>query len=401
MKHRWKKISVATGLVVVLCMSMAACSFLPEPEPEYEIVASSEGMYAYETLNEEEKQVYNEIVYAIENRLESIRVSTLDEELLDKAHWAVYYDHCEYFWSETYQYEIYTNFKDEVVKLVFWPIYTMDAEQQETYQSQIDAEVASILADAPVGGSDYDKALYVYRTLIEDNDYNLNAEHNQNIISVFVNNETVCLGYSYGAQYLLKELGVPCTTIYGMSEGEAHSWNLISMDDEYYYMDVTWGEVSYWEDVNGNDVTPEDKNAADGAGADGDFQDGEATQTHSEQPGTINYCYFGVSDADSAFMAEHEAYTYVPVPACTATDNNYFVKEDLYFETWDRHAVGDKIEQAYDNGEENILLKFGSKEVYDKAFDYLIERSNWYRYVDQNQITYVDHFEENVLMLEF
>lgn len=397
MKHRWKKISVATGLVVVMCMSMAACSFLPESEPEYEIVASSQGMYAYETLNEEEKQVYNEIVYAIEHRLESIKVSTLDEKLLDKAHWAVYYDHCEYFWSETYQYEIYTNFKDEVVKLVFWPIYTMDEEQQASYQSQIDAKVDAILAGAPTDGSDYDKALYVYRTLIEENDYDLDSEHNQNIISVFVNNETVCLGYSYGAQYLLNKLGVDCTTIYGTSEGEAHSWNLITMDGEYYYMDVTWGEVSYWEDVNNHEVPPEE--GATDAGEKVNTSESEDNTTDKSE--TINYCYFGVSDADTAFMAEHEAYAHVPVPACTATENNYFIKEGLYFETWDRHAVGDKIEAAYDGGEENILLKFGSKEVYDKAFEYLIERSNWYRYVDKNQITYVDHFEENVLMLEF
>ena len=395
MKHRWKKIRAAAGLVVVLCMSMTACSFLPEPEPEYEITAASEGMYAYETLNEEEKQVYNEITYAIENRLDSITVSTIDEELLDKAHWAVYYDHCEYFWSETYQYEIYTNRKDEVVKLVFWPTYTMDPEQQAQYQELIDAEVAAILTDAPVDGSDYDKALYVYRTLIEDNDYDLESEHNQNIISTFVNNETVCLGYSYGAQYLLNELGIPCTTIYGMSENEAHSWNLFQMDGEYYYMDVTWGEVSYWEDVNGEN----DSETRDGTeGADGQANAADADQ---EQTGTVNYCYFGVSDADTAFMEEHQAYDYVPLPECTATENNYFIKEGLYFETWDRHAVGDKIEAAYDGGQESILLKFANREVYDEAFDYLIERSTWYRYVDKNQITYVDHFEENVLMLEF
>lgn len=397
MKHKGKKISAAAGLVVVLCMSMTACSFLPEPEPEYEIVATSEGMYAYETLNEEEKQVYNEIVYALENRLESITVSTVDEKLLDRVHWAVYYDHCEFFWSETYQYEIYSNYKDEVVKLVFWPIYTMDAEQQASYQAQIDAEVAEILADAPVDGTDYDKALYVYRTLIEDNDYDLESEHNQNIISTFVNNETVCLGYSYGAQYLLKELGVPCTTIYGMSENEAHSWNLFIMDGEYYYMDVTWGEVSYWEDVNGSEVPPEEGASQEENGE----ESGDSNGIEDKRPETINYCYFGVSDADTAFMAEHKAHDYVPLPACTATENNYFVKEGLYFETWDRHAVGDKIETAFDSGEENILLKFGSQEVYDQAFDYLIERSNWYRYVDKDQITYVDHFEENVLMLEF
>lgn len=378
-------------MALAMCLPMTACFSLPEmePEPEYDIVGTSHGLYAYETLSEKEKVVYDEITYAIENRLESITVSTTDEALLDKAHWAVYYDHCEYFWSETYQYEIYSNYKDEVVKLVFMPMYTMDQEQQAAYQTQIDQAVAQILAGAPTDGTDYDKALYVYRTLIEQTDYDMESEHNQNIVSIFVNNETVCLGYAYGAQYLLNQMDIPCTTIYGMSEDEAHSWNLFQMDGEYYYMDVTWGEVSYWEDVN--DVPPEET-------SDGEVVDETEENNETE---TINYSYFGVSDADVNFMAEHQAYEYVPLPACTATENNYYIHEGLYFETWDRHVVGDKIEEAYESGQPCIFLKFATEEVYNQAFEYLIEDGNWYRYCDLNQIVYVDHFEENVLMLEF
>ncbi len=359
-----------------------------EQEPAVEVVGTSQGMYAYELLTEEEQQVYDEITFCIEQRMESISLSTLDESVLEKVYWSVYYDHCEYFWSDGYQYEIYSNWRDEVVKILFYPIYNVTEEEQASYQEQIDQAVAQILAQAPVDGTDYEKAIYVYRTLIENTDYNLEAEHNQNIISVFLNKETVCRGYTYGAQYLLNELGVPCVSVCGTSEGEPHSWNLISMDGDYYYMDVTWGEVEYWEETGDANVPPEEGT-------------GDSDQMEVVDSESINYCYFGVSDSDQAFMADHVADPYVPLPACTATDNNYFVHEGLYFEEWDKYAVGDKIEAAYYGGELSIFLKFATTELYDKAFDYLIEDGNWGYYCDLDQIVYVDHFEENVLMLEF
>lgn len=374
---------MAWGLAVALAFPMTGC-FVPA-EPAVEVVGTSDGMYSYETLTDGEKQVYNEITYCIEQRMESITLSTVDESVLEKVYWAVYYDHCEYFWSDGYQYEVYSNWKDEVVEIVFFPIYTVTEEEQVQYQQQIDQAVDAILADAPMDGSDYDKALFVYRTLIEQTDYDLDSEHNQDIISVFLNKVTVCRGYSYGAQYLLNELGVPCISVCGMSEGEAHSWNLIQMDGEYYYMDVTWGEVSYWEEIEDDSAVPPES-------------DGEQVEETVE---TVNYSYFGVSDADTLFMEEHVADDYVPLPECTATENNYYIHEGLYFESWDKAAVGDKIESAYENGDNCVFLKFASTELYDKAFDYLIDDGNWAYYCDLDQIIYVDHFEENVLMLEF
>lgn len=390
--NKKKNICGAVLLAAALCLSATGCGALFEQAPQVEVTATSQGMYAYELLTEEEKQVYNEITTCLENRLEYIQISTLDEAVLERVYWAVYYDHCEYFWSDGYQYEVYSNWKDEVVSIRFYPIYNVTEEEQAAFQEQIDQAVAQILTAAPVDGTDYDKALFVYRTLIENTDYNLEAEHNQNIISTFLYGETVCRGYAYGAQYLLNELDVPCISVCGTSEGEAHSWNLIRMEGDYYYMDVTWGEVEYWEETSGvGDLVPPEEGAPSG-------EDPEGGLTSAE---TANYSFFGVSDADTAFMEEHVADPYVPLPACTATEYNYYVQEGLYFDDWDRRAIGQKIEEAYEQGEPAVFLKFSDTTLYNKAFDYLIEEGNWGYYCDLDQIVYVDHFEENVLMLEF
>ena len=350
------------------------------PEEPLEVESQSEGMYAYETLNETEKRVYDEVVYAIRNREESVLLATTDVDSLEKVYMAMRYDYCDLFWSDSYEYELYSNSENEPIKLYFNPIYNMDEEEQNRLQVQIDQEADRMLEGIQQEVSDYEKVLYVYRTLIEETDYSVEAENNQNIISTFVTHETVCQGYSYGAQYLLDKLGVPCITVCGTSEGENHSWNLIKMDGEYYYMDVTWGEVEYWEELE----VPE-----------------EITGAVAEEADTVNYSYLGVSDTDEMFMANHIALDVVPMPECTATENNYYVHEGLYFDHWDKHEVGAVIRKAYDEGKGEVFLKFADSELYEQAFEYLVENNHWAEYCDEQTISYVDQFDMNVLMLDF
>ena len=54
--------------------------------------------------------------------------------------------------------------------------------------------------------SDYEKSKWVYETLINRVDYVADAPDNQNIISVFLNGQTVCQGYSNAANYLFSKI---------------------------------------------------------------------------------------------------------------------------------------------------------------------------------------------------
>jgi hypothetical protein len=64
----------------------------------------------------------------------------------------------------------------------------------------------------------------------------INTKNGQTIWSGIVTNSPVCAGYTAAFQYYANRLGINATK---MSSG-VHAWNLLELDGEYYYMDVTW-----------------------------------------------------------------------------------------------------------------------------------------------------------------
>ena len=64
-----------------------------------------------------------------------------------------------------------------------------------------------------------------------------------------VEGRSVCQGYALSMYRLLLEAGVDCRIIDG--EGidrnggtESHSWNIVNIGDEYFYIDATWDDIS-------------------------------------------------------------------------------------------------------------------------------------------------------------
>ena len=330
--------------------------------------------YAYDQLDEDTRKVYDEIVGAIESRAESMTLSTTDLSVMEKAYQAIRYDHCEYFWLQKFSYVTYSNRKEEVTEIEFTPEFSMSETEQAELQAQIDDEAARLLANAPLDGSDFDKVLYVYDTLIREVDYDINAENNQNLISTFIGHRTVCQGYSYGTQYLLHQLGVPCTTIEGTTEDGNHSWNLVKMDGEYYYVDLTWGNSQYTY-----------------------FREDAETELAEK---FVDYSFMG---ADSETILETRTPSdEIPLPACTATADNYYVHEGLYFSEWNPDEIGICIGNAYDNDDESIQIKFSDMELHEQAMQYFLEDYHIMDYCPGlAKIQYIENSDNQVLFLLF
>ncbi len=363
-----RKQGLACGLVIVLLGGMLsgcslADSFSGMIRPVEEVVSTvrqnmelrqqmnalelpkdvdsiSAGRYAYESLPDEEKIIYDQMLDAVMNHEEEVTLSTSDGRRLEDIFNCVTADHGGLFWVESFRYTQYQrNGQTEVMS--FAPNYSMTKKERSKIQKKIDRQVGQYtkgITDA----SDYEKVKTVYRRLIQKVDYNLQADHNQNIISVFIGKETVCQGYASAMQYLMDQLGIPCVIVTGMAKGGPHAWNLVQLDGKWYYVDVTWGNSKYHDDEE-NDVK------------------------------YVEYDYLNITTEE--MLQDHSPQMTFELPDCTALENNYYVKENKYFTSMDEAAtaeLGRLFGRAYHKGKSNISVKFSSRELCAQAKEYFL-----------------------------
>ncbi|MCI8874774.1 MAG: hypothetical protein HFI77_01725 [Lachnospiraceae bacterium] len=340
----------------------------PEEETKVSLAENFGVNYAYSTLDEETRIVYDEVLDAILSHEEEVSVSTVDTKILENAYKAVCADYGGLFWVSGYVYTQYTR-GGKLVGMDFTPKYTMSHEERIGIQEQIDDSVEELLAGISVSNSDYEKAKYVFEILIQNVDYDASMENNQNIISVFLSRATVCQGYACATQYLLNKLGVPSTIVTGTAEGESHAWNLVRLDGNYYYMDTTWGNSRYLDDS-------------------------------SQIEKYVNYSYLAVTSEE--ISRTHVLDSSFPLPECTSMENNYFVREGKYFTEWNPENVGSLFAQAWSQGGGGMSVKFSSPELYQQAIQYFIADQHIADYCEKiSSIYYLEDPEQYVLTINF
>ena len=325
--------------------------------------------YAYQQISGETQAVYDQIVEGIQEQEERFAVSTRDAKVLEQAFAAVLADYGEFFWVSGYKYHTYT-MDDEVMYLVAEPCYTMDVNERKEVQQQVDAAIEQWLGDISATATDYDKSKYVFESLIQRVDYDETAEDNQNILSVFLHGKTVCQGYAEAAEVLLHRLGIQSVVVTGTANGEPHAWNLVRLDGEYYYMDVTWGNSSYF--------TAED----------------------SEEKKTVNYYYLNMTTRD--ISVTHEPDGLLPVPECTAVSDNYYVHEGRYFDKWDADAIGTLFEKDWKSGAGKSSVRLSNDDLYWQTVSYFITEHHLSDYIGETgTLHYLDDGQKRILTLQF
>lgn len=119
--------------------------------------------------------------------------------------------------------------------------YTYEGKTLAEMRAELDAAVERIMVDLP-DGSVFDKALYLHDKVAELVDYKI-GDHDQTAYGALVKGEAVCNGYATAYQLLLMKAGIPAWTINGVSDGVAHAWNLVWLNNKTcVYTDVTWDD---------------------------------------------------------------------------------------------------------------------------------------------------------------
>lgn len=355
-------------------------------------------LYAYDSLSAPERLWYQDVERLLgsfgekaelnASSISAFEASKLDE-IVDKIFRCVLSDHPELFYVDGYSCTKYMQGKN-VISLEFSGSYTMDLETAREYRKDIELAAEEILSGIGEGASEYERVKYVYDTIICNTDYDLNAPENQNVYSVFVNHRSVCQGYAKAVQYLLNLLKVEGTLVLGtVDTGEGHAWNLVKVDGEYYYVDATWGDVSYQVEESGEGEggeTGEEPAPEDGGP--------EADRAMPE----INYDYLNVTTEE--ILRTHSIGGPVPMPLCTAKSANYYVMEGAYFTFYDREQMSALFERICEKPAAGVNVKCADEECYQEILDALVENQEVFSYLkDEDGVAYARN--EKQLSLTF
>ncbi|MBR2276199.1 MAG: hypothetical protein IJ873_09110 [Lachnospiraceae bacterium] len=328
--------------------------------------------YAYAMISDEERLIYDEVYDLLVNFKEDMILSTVDTDLIDHAFTCVLIDHPEIYYIKGYTIKTYT--RDGVIeKITMNGTYTMTQTQVLEMLSELESYYQACLSSIPEGSDDYEKVKAVYEYIIRSTEYDLHAPNNQNVLSVFVGHRSVCQGYAKATQYILNRLGIFCTLVEGTVKGtEAHVWNVVRLNGEYYHVDTTWGDASY------KLVSDYDKEVVD-----------------LKQP-EINYDYLCVTT--DAILKTHSIKEIVPLMDCSSIESNYYVREGLYFTYIDDDGLKRAFDNAYANMDLTITLKCSDETVYAEMTDYLLENQKIFRYLVNTSVSYVTVDDQNELI---
>ena len=204
--------------------------------------------------------MYEKIENGFKNFDEEIEFDTkytITTDELKMVYTAVTNDHPEYFAfnvdsSGTFKTTPYSFSWDGVSRVYsMFPLYYLTKQEYQNFLNQIETAAASLISDIDINKiGEYEASRIVYERLCDYLTYQKDAPFGHTLYGSLVNKVAVCDGYAKAYQYLLKKLGILSHMVSGYSynpvtgAGEAHAWNLVRINGEYYYTDVTWADQS-------------------------------------------------------------------------------------------------------------------------------------------------------------
>ncbi|HHU53647.1 MAG TPA: hypothetical protein GXZ43_06205 [Clostridiaceae bacterium] len=305
--------------------------------------------FYYSRLTATCQKAYDVLLSAIQNHENKVVVEGCTFSDIEKVTDAIEYDHPELFW--------YKNFSMAGAEVNLF--YGASAEEVVVLQKRIDEVVPKYLNDIDDSMSAYDVALRIHVKVIASVDYDTIALNKQKqeggpvkdkidylrtICGVFLDGKAVCEGYARAVQYLLQKCGVECAEVAGYirketgERGEAHAWNILKIDGDYYHLDTTWDDSSNTvQTVNNND---------------------------------LGFDYFCIT-TDEITRTRDVDLCPTEVPNCDAIRGNYYYHNDLVLDSYDLNKIKLIAQNAAENQSKSFIFKCKTKSLFDRALSQL------------------------------
>ncbi len=343
-----KKWSAFLLVCVLLCM--CGCNSKTKqkdaPKEEQMIYPSIDEVNAssfYDSLSEEDKDIYRRICGAIEqHNTEDVLLAKLDSkeacmqmaEKVATMYTYLVYEQPQYFWVNASEHEsvIWNQGDDYQVRIRL--SYLMDQDEAADKKIAFDARVNEIVQEAEKQSDTFEQVLYIYETIVKGTEYDkdlaesdVSADLGRSAYGCLVDGKTVCSGYALAFNMVMKELGYECGVEFdklGMTSlSDGHVWNYAKLDGEYYYFDLTWDDTAF-----------------DGAEYN-DYID-------------CSHMYFAITEQE--LKASHTISEQSVAPSCTGETYNYFRYRNLNMEQYDFESAKEKI--LSQENEHYIELRF-------------------------------------------
>lgn len=191
----------------------------------------------------------------------------------------------------------------------YFQLYSVVPQNQcDSMIQQLNGKVSAIIKAMPSGLSELDREIYLVDYLTKNCVYDTAAVTDNTRWKAFtsygalVEGIVVCEGYSRSMQLLSSYAGLQSMLLTGQGSGVNHMWNLMRIDGKWYHLDVTWSDnnPTVYNYFNVTDAVIE--------------------QTHTVFPTASSLSEAQIDGTDGSAAAGFN----LSVPACTATDANYF-----------------------------------------------------------------------------
>ncbi len=292
----------------------------PEESQEY-------GKYIYNRLSDKEKRYYDALVKAAENCEPKVFYEDeIDPDTAKKIFTAVYNEEPQLFWLDSLFFRPSGN--SQVIN------YRFDKSEIPALREELEKTVGDILAPTK-SMTPYEKTVFIHDYIVMNTKFSDDVT-NTGAYGALCKGLCQCEGYAFSFKLLCTEAEIDCISVPGYtSEGIAHAWNMVKLDDIWYNVDCTWDD-------------PILENGAD------DF---------------IRRYYLLLPDSDILDITHFRSEEYFTYPLCYDSSRNYFQREGYF-----AYSASEGIEllekaasESLAAGKHDAEVRFSTKSAYKTA----------------------------------